>query len=682
MPANPSLHTLRQRWEAARQRGKVLSADDLCRDCPELLGQVRAQLEQWQLNTGPNPSVSWGLAPENTVSLAPAPLDTAPIVLQPGATPVPGYCLVQQLGQGGFGEVWKALGPGNVQVALKFIRLQGGAGRLESRALELMKQLRHANLLTIAAHWQTDTQLVIAVDLAEGTLLDRLHQYQHAGSQGIPAPELLEYMRDAARGLDYLNEPQHTMDGKSGVGVQHRDVKPANLLLVGGSVKVGDFGLAKLLENTAVTNTSSAMTIAYAAPEMIQKRLHRHSDQYALAVSYCQLCGGRLPFKGDAVQMMYAHLSQPPDLEMLPEVERSIVARALAKEPNERWPSCRAFVEALATAGQKTQYALAGQASEAAPRAAGARSETALEKTVRVSLPPEARRRWLAGAGGLLALAGLTLLWLLLGGNADPGKPPKLAEEDLPKQFENSIGMKLVRIDPGKFLMGSPAAEPEREPWDTGNEWQHEVEITKPFYLGVHEVTQEQYCKVMGNNPSRFTAAGEGQDTSNFPVEQVSWHDAVKFCQKLSALAVEKQAKRTYRLPTEAEWEYACRGGRSSPFHFGNTITSAKANFSDSKLGRTTSVGSYLPNDFGLYDMHGNVWEWCSDWYAKDYYKQSPRQNPQGPQTGDRRVLRGGSWYCVATYCRAAIRVVLDPGVRYNDLFGFRVVCVAGARTP
>jgi formylglycine-generating enzyme required for sulfatase activity len=213
------------------------------------------------------------------------------------------------------------------------------------------------------------------------------------------------------------------------------------------------------------------------------------------------------------------------------------------------------------------------------------------------------------------------------------------------------------------------------------------VEITKTFYLGAYEVTQAQYRKVMGVNPSYFSATSggktsvAGQDTSNFPVENVSWHDAVEFCKKLSALAEEKQAKRTYRLPTEAEWEYACRGGRSSPFHFGNTITPAKANFSGSNLSPTTSVGSYPPSDFGLYDMHGNVWEWCADWYSTDYYKQSPRKDPQGPKTGTSRVLRGGSWDNVARYCRAANRYDSDPGYR-NGNVGFRVVCVVGNKPP
>jgi formylglycine-generating enzyme required for sulfatase activity len=235
--------------------------------------------------------------------------------------------------------------------------------------------------------------------------------------------------------------------------------------------------------------------------------------------------------------------------------------------------------------------------------------------------------------------------------------------------------------------MGSPENEPGREPIAKGSEGQHEVEITKPFYLGVYEVTQAQYEKVIGVNPSYFSARGggkekvAGRDTRNFPVENVSWYHAVEFCEQLSALRAEKQGKRTYRLPTEAEWEYACRGGRSSPFHFGNEITSAKANFFGSHLKRTTAVGTYPPNAFGLYDMHGNVWEWCADWQNSDYYKQSPRQDPQGPQTGTRRVRRGGSMGDVASFCRAAFRHDLDPG-SHGEGVGFRVVCIVGKRNP
>src|SRR5262249_19868887 len=243
--------------------------------------------------------------------------------------------------------------------ALKFISLEGAAHRFEVRALELMKQLRHPHLLTVSGHWQTRNLLIIAVDLADGTLRDRCDVCLREGLPGIPGPELLEYMRERAKGIDSLTEPRHTLDGKTGVGFQHRDIKPANLLLVGGSVKVGDFGLVKLLENTTTSN-SGALTVAYAAPEFFKARTNKSSDQYALAITYCELRGGRLPFQGSPEQIMAGHLGQPPDLTMLPEAERQVVVRALSKDPEERWPSCRAFVEALS--GQAS--GLAGATTE------------------------------------------------------------------------------------------------------------------------------------------------------------------------------------------------------------------------------------------------------------------------------------------------------------------------------
>jgi formylglycine-generating enzyme required for sulfatase activity len=242
----------------------------------------------------------------------------------------------------------------------------------------------------------------------------------------------------------------------------------------------------------------------------------------------------------------------------------------------------------------------------------------------------------------------------------------------------NSIGMKLTYIPPGTFSMGSPKDEKDR----SEDEEQHEVEITKGFYLGVYEVTQGEYEKVMGANPSYFSSKGDGKtkvagvDTSRFPVESVSYEDAVKFCTTLSALPEEKQKKRAYRLPTEAEWEYACRGGATSktPFHFGQSLSSDQANF-DGKLGRTCKVGSYQPNGFGLYDMHGNVWEWCSDWYGKDYYGKSPKRDPQGPSEGSSRVFRGGCWINRAESCAAAYRRTIAP-TRANNYLGFRLLAV------
>jgi formylglycine-generating enzyme required for sulfatase activity len=261
------------------------------------------------------------------------------------------------------------------------------------------------------------------------------------------------------------------------------------------------------------------------------------------------------------------------------------------------------------------------------------------------------------------------------------------------KEITNSIGMKLNLIPAGKFTMGSPREERDR----SEEEHQHEVEITRPFYMGVYEVTQKQYRQVMGANPSSFSKDGSykdqvrGKDTDHFPVENVSWQDATDFCKKLSARPAEKKKGLKYRLPSEAEWEYACRGGTRSyqVFHFGNSLSSRQANFNGhSPYGRaargpapwrTCKVGLYRPNGFGLYDMHGNVWEWCSDWYDKDYYAKSPPRDPQGPSTGSLRVIRGGAWHFDGRICRSANRSLIGPGARGCSL-GFRVAAVPSGK--
>jgi formylglycine-generating enzyme required for sulfatase activity len=260
----------------------------------------------------------------------------------------------------------------------------------------------------------------------------------------------------------------------------------------------------------------------------------------------------------------------------------------------------------------------------------------------------------------------------------------------LPREVVNSIGMKLVLIPAGTFRMGSPEEEEGRFVEEGP---QHEVEITRPFYLGVHPVTQAQWRAVMGKNPSFFCATGGGKDrvkgmsTDDFPVESVSWKDVASFLARLSALEKERQGGRAYRLPSEAEWEHACRGGAPSYqiFHFGSSLSSTQANFdlnypygeADERpyLERTCKVGSYPPNAFGLFDMHGNVWEWCADWLDKDYYARSPRRDPPGPSAGSRRVIRGGGWYYGGRFCRSAARYGGRPSFRSHDL-GFRAAAL------
>ncbi len=207
----------------------------------------------------------------------------------------------------------------------------------------------------------------------------------------------------------------------------------------------------------------------------------------------------------------------------------------------------------------------------------------------------------------------------------------------LPLKFENSVGMEFVLIPAGEFMMGSPEGE-----GDYDERPQHKVIITRPFYMQTTPVTQAQWKKVIGRKFLRRTKNPSYFKGDDLPVERVSWKDAQRFLEKLN----QKEQKGRYRLPTEAEWEYACRAGSATKYSFGNDEgrLGEYAWYDKNSGGKTHPVGQKKPNAWGLYDMHGNVWEWCSDWYDKDYYRNSPSRNPKGPTNGRYRVLRGGSW--------------------------------------
>jgi formylglycine-generating enzyme required for sulfatase activity len=278
-------------------------------------------------------------------------------------------------------------------------------------------------------------------------------------------------------------------------------------------------------------------------------------------------------------------------------------------------------------------------------------------------MSPSTPLRLAACLGGLLlALGSLSLP----AADVDSGSDVDLTLDARGQAFTNSVGMRLVPIPRGKFTMGSPKDEKERAP----TEEQHEVEISRNFHLAATEVTQKQYKQVMGVNPSGFT----GDD--NLPVESVTWQNAQNFCAKLSALPAERQLRRVYRLPTEAEWEYACRAGAKTRFHWGDGLTAKQANFSASGLGKTCKVASYPANAWGLHDMHGNVWEWTADWHDPGYYKISPRLDPRGPAKGDNHVMRGGCWFDGTNYNRSACRY-WNGHVTQDRGLGFRVALMA-----
>jgi serine/threonine protein kinase len=279
----------------------------------------------------------------------------APYSKTPGTEPIPGYVLLEPLGRGGFGEVWKCEAPGGLHKAVKFVAgsdpddcLSPGGGaqlRQEFEAFQQVKAIRHPYLLCLERVELVGNELVMVMGLADMHLGDRFQECRRAGLPGVPRDELLGYLREAAEALDVIGA-RH--------GLQHLDVKPQNLFLTAGHVQVGDYGLVSKLDGGTANGKNRGLTPKYAAPEVLRGQVHSRSDQYSLALVYHELLTGGFPFAGrTAQQIMLQHASAAPDLGALAAEDRGPVAAALAKEPEARFPSCLAFVAALAGAGPR-----------------------------------------------------------------------------------------------------------------------------------------------------------------------------------------------------------------------------------------------------------------------------------------------------------------------------------------
>jgi formylglycine-generating enzyme required for sulfatase activity len=367
---------------------------------------------------------------------------------------------------------------------------------------------------------------------------------------------------------------------------------------------------------------------------------------------YFTLLAGQPPFAdaGNPIDVYDAVLHRPvPTVRTgAPEIPLrcdAIVGRAMAKDPIGRYPSVDAMVSELDTL----------LAADDTPRPA---------PLPKIPRRPTAWQRAPTVLAGLVLAAGLAAAaWWVFGSITSP--PPatpstRTPAPGLPTEL-NSIGMVLARVPAGKYVMGDRLIA-DNQP--------HLVQISRPFLIGVHEVTQAHYKIVVGANPSHFTDDGR-------PVDSVTWADAVEFCTRLSARSPEKAAGRVYRLPTEAEWEYACRAGTRTAFSLGETLPPETANSLHSGFKATVLTGTFPPNPWGLYDVHGNVWEWCSDWYDPTY---SDAIDPAGPESGFKRVTRGGSWQASAAECRSGFRNdAFAPDVA-SPAVGFRVVCVVGEK--
>lgn len=338
------LEEILQEWEKARMDGKEIPVESLCALHPALKDQIIEQVQCLK-------EMDWLSRPpsDKSPSCNPRPEAHKPRYRDLGLNgigSVSQYKLIQPLGQGGFGEVWKAEGPGGMPVALKVVPLNLGLDSKEVRALELFKTIRHPHLLVFFGYWFYKGNLWIAMELADTNLYDLHQKSLEVGAAPIAQETVLRYFQEAAEAIDYLNVKKHHLESGNVSTVQHRDIKLQNLLIVGDSVKLGDFGLARPMENGTNLHSGS-FTVSYAPPEYFEGKTCTTSDQYSLAVCYVRFRGGAFPYDGSVAQIMHGSCSGNPDLSHIPEAERPAILRALSPKPEDRWPTCVQFVNAL-----------------------------------------------------------------------------------------------------------------------------------------------------------------------------------------------------------------------------------------------------------------------------------------------------------------------------------------------
>ena len=346
---------------------------------------------------------------------------------QLGQEIIPGYRLRAILGKGGYGEVWDAVGPGGRPFALKLVPLAEKLAGPDLRSLQMLPFLRHPSLLEVHGIHVAGGHLIVVMERAHGTLADLLRETMHFYQVALERSEVLGWLADVALGLDYLNEAGTTPDGLAKPAISHRDIKPQNILLVGNGVKIGDFGLARVLEQSATAH-SGAMTPAFAPPEFFGGHTTRSSDQYSLAVMYVQLVSGKLPFVGSPAEIMHGHMENPPDLSMLPEREQPVVGRALAKDPGQRWPTCEAFVSALSDVAHTPEFPGVDFLS---PPSVKPTVRDSVEVATRADWipfdappPPRSRRIPTLIALIVIAVLGAGIAWLATRSDEEPTPPP------------------------------------------------------------------------------------------------------------------------------------------------------------------------------------------------------------------------------------------------------------------
>jgi formylglycine-generating enzyme required for sulfatase activity/tRNA A-37 threonylcarbamoyl transferase component Bud32 len=617
------------------------------------------------------------------------------------------YVLLDRLGEGGMSKVFKA----QHQVLKRIVALKVSRKDVEDsaanerrllREIQTTAELSHPNIIQALDATRLDDTLVFAMEYIEGADLAQVVR----DNGPLPIARGCEYIRQAALGL------QHAFER----GLVHRDIKPSNLLLTadGSLVKIADMGLVRTGRasgESALTRTGAVIgTPDFLAPEQAtdSKAVDIRADLYSLGCTLYFLFTGQPPFPdGTVLEKLFKHVEVAPQPvqtlrpEIPPEVA-AVVHKLLAKRPEDRYQTPADLAEALSPF-------CPAPATTLAPASTVALAQPAIPVPVPKDKPPEAKalppaptsppwRKWIVRVGAALVLMG-SGLWLW---------QPWIAvrSKGLKPSVTNWLGIELVLIPSGQFTMGSPSSEAQR--WEDEGP-AHRVAITRPFYLAARETTVGSFRAFVEATQYKTEAEKDGKGALRWNPAQRAWEkdatctwrnpgwrvddeqpvvclsrtDALAFCLWLKTVE-----SKVYRLPTEAEWEYACRTTTVTAFSHGDSLSPAQANFDSSQpygagtgqsepLRRTAHVGSYPANAWGLFDMHGNVWEWCADSYSPTYYRAGPQNDPQGPGLGIRGVARGGSWLSPGKDCRSARRLNVPISDRRNDL-GFRVVLNAG----
>jgi formylglycine-generating enzyme required for sulfatase activity/serine/threonine protein kinase len=683
-----------------------------------------------------------------TLPVAAGAIGRAP-VLPESPTVIERYEVRELLGSGSFGSVYRAFDPWlGREVALKVLRTEMTASpQAVERFLREAKaaaKLDHPHIVAVFdAGRAGDVYYIASAFIKGGTLASAIPE---SGMEPRRAAELAAQLASA---LGYAHRQ----------GVVHRDVKPANILLdEQGSLRLMDFGLAGWTQEecTRLTKAGAIMgTPAYMAPEQASgdtAQVGPASDLYSAGVVLYELLTGCRPFEEchpAALMYLIVHEAAAPPSARRPGLDANLEAiclKAMAKKPADRFADGEAMAAAL-RAWTPTAIRMAEPLATKAPAGLPAwmgewDKETVDHRSGRPDKKPQSNlpkggnqgrlstvmasrfgpnwKLWAcASLAILLAVVGAATVVYLFPPRAGAGAAIKTIKaptrEELQDEIVNSFDMRLKLIKPGTFLMGSPKDEEGR--YDNEGPRQHEAEITQAFYMGVYPVTKGQFAAFAKAAPYTTEAETDGKgfgynastkklesgkyswrdpgfaQADDHPVVEVTWNDAKAFCEWLS-----KKEGKTYELPTEAEWEYACRAGTTTRFWCGDMDASLKgnANIADASLkekypfGRwavawnddypfTSPVGNFKANRWGLYDMHGNVWQWCADGYGP--YQEGYIKDPKGKDSGNSRVLRGGSWYNLPCNCRSADRLIIDPANR-GDGSGFRVALRPPARTP